>query len=448
MPGKTIKEKKKKDTGPYHRGNPYITNGNGQKKGQPRDLIKQVYGMRLEKQMPFPVFNQIPNIRQMQMQHRNNFQHRVDSFKLNHTVGKNLTQSTNIFREVVKTDTIQKRLKKLANGSVDKKSKDKKPNEPTSITANGIGIYETDDHKRKPYEHEALFGKPPFFFILIAPPGAGKTNLFVYMVNVLFKSLYKSENIYIFTGNNKLDDTILKNTSIPEENFHTDKGDGKDDEEGDGKDDDEKMHAVDDGSALIKKILDLLEKQSERIKAGGKDGAEHILLVLEDLGGAKMFMHDKVLTTIVGLMRHLNFSLIITTWGLSMIPFDLRRMQNGMAVFRLANGGEEKAVFDQLSLAWLAKESDNRINGSRIQMKKVYNFILSSPDGEDDEKEDRSHNFLWFNRRAKSKQEFRDGLFKIISIPKDDGPITSEFIPGYSIEDISKMVYSGKEKSK
>ncbi len=407
-----------------------------------RQQIHKLHEIEDEKEIPRSFVQRVPNLRNQIRFEAQYAQSIHDGVMGGHM---NMYTSSKMLEAVAKLDLLKQQLESIRKKQADEREKNKEVKQP-EISENGTAVYYTEDHGRAKYEFEEVLGKPPFLFILCAPPGGGKTNLLTYLINVLFKDLFQHKNIFVFTGNNGMDDTLSANTKIPGSNYIGSDASGSTVE---------LVSAITEhqsGEYMIEKIVEILTKQATEIMKTGKISTDHICLIFEDMGGAKQFMHNQLLTTIAGLMRHLNVSIIITTWGLSMVPFDIRRMSNGVAIFRLANGGEEKSVFDQLGLEWLSG-NDTRVNAARVAFRQMYRHVLNggkdseNPDTHDPQKiKNNKHNFIWFNRRANHKEEFREGLYKILVINKkgdkknDDVTISTKFVKDFNQEKINSLV--------
>lgn len=427
-----MSSKRKKDKELYERGYQYISTTTARgKKSKILDLKEQLHLLKTvdPKDIPQPVIQPYPVI-QHSITHAGLRMQNMHDQIVNAPL--NVYSSTRLLMQVAKLEELKQRVEQLQKSKQDKeKAEKKKQVKPPEISPTGVLVYHTEDHEREKYEFEDVLGKPPFLFILCAPPGGGKTNLLVNFINILFKDLIKPKDTYIFSGNNGMDDTLAANTSIPEENYIGASDDSK------SIDLNASLSEANSGAFMQEKIIEILTKQIELVEQYGKVGAPHIHLVFEDMGGAKQFMHAQLLTTIAGLMRHLNCSMTITTWGLSMVDFNIRRMCNGIAIYRLANHQEEEAVIDQLALLWLAG-SDTRVNAARVAMKAMYENVIAKPE--------MPNNFIWFNRRARHKEEFREGLFKVLKFDKlrgsktNDVLVQSEFLPGWSDEKVIALL--------
>jgi len=226
-------------------------------------------------------------------------------------------------------------------------------------TNESLAVRPYDNQMKRSKELHPSIPQPPFSMLICSPKGGGKTTL---LLNLLYKRHNKKnafyrhyfDTIYVFSPTFRLDKKLQK-MKIPESQIYEDQDDYED---------------------IIQEII---ATQQEEIEAVGKDKANSILMIFDDLAGTKMFSHNRSILNRLALnSRHYKISIIITSQQSNLINTAFRTNLSAMIIFGscLNNRAELKRLRDEYLGQFTNKE-----------VKQLLNYVF----------DDSKYNFLYLN---------------------------------------------------
>lgn len=94
-------------------------------------------------------------------------------------------------------------------------------------------------------------------------------------------------------------------------------------------------------------LPDIISEQKEIITRYGKDTADTVLIILDDLAAERKFFDSKMTKKAIFNSRHVKISIIITTQAYICIPPQIRLNNSNLILYQSANKREIQKIYDE-----------------------------------------------------------------------------------------------------
>lgn len=234
---------------------------------------------------------------------------------------------------------------------------------------------ETDKSKIELREamSEHIIPCPPISMMMCGKSGSGKTQLLLHMLNEenCYKNYFDITFLFSETAKSGCDDLYEKHANIPNHRmFKPDK----------------------DGLAQLDRIITI---QKKIIKKEGISKAPKILLIFDDIAHSRKFLASNQYLLMHIANRHFNITVISLTQSYVKIPRSCRCQVGSVFFFNGATNTEKLRL----------SEEHTPSNYDEKEFMRIINYAT-----------DEKYNFLYINKKAKPKEQYRKNLKTILEL--------------------------------